>query len=75
MPWYPGQPWRPFDRDGVRWHPHRFFANGLPLILPRRLVPPHVALSLQPARPGPARRLRRFREHDIVQFEFPLNIR
>lgn len=70
-PWYPGEPSHSFERDGVRWHPHRFLANLLPLILPERILPAAVALSLQPARLGPRRYLATLGEFDVVQFEFP----
>ena len=69
-PWVPGTPWRPFRRDEVTHHPHAFAANLLPALLGSRLVPPLVALSWQPFRWGPARRLRRFRGYDIAQFDF-----
>lgn len=72
-PWYRGQPPRRFRREGVTWHPHLFFANVLPLVLPERLMPALVSLSWQPSRPGPRRRLREFCGVDVVQFEFPTN--
>jgi glycosyltransferase involved in cell wall biosynthesis len=68
-PWLPGQPWRPFERDGVVCHPHFFGSNLLPFLLRDRGIPSQVALSLRPLRPGPRRRLRAFDDYDIAQFE------
>jgi glycosyltransferase involved in cell wall biosynthesis len=69
-PWGPGLPHRPFRADGVTVHPHRLLANALPRLLRDRRVPSQVALSWQPERLGPRRLLARFRDYDVVQFEF-----
>jgi glycosyltransferase involved in cell wall biosynthesis len=69
-PWGPGLPLRPFAADGVTVHPHRLVANALPRLLRDRRVPSQVALSWQPDWLGPRRLLARFRDYDVVQFEF-----
>lgn len=69
-PWGPGLPLKPFPADGVTVHPHRLAANALPPLLRDRRVPSQVALSWQPEWLGPRRLLARFRDHDVVQFEF-----
>ena len=70
FPWGPGAPWRRFRRDGVSFQPHFFATNVLPFVLRDRIVPPLVALSLQPFALGPRRRLSRAGDYDIVQFDF-----
>lgn len=69
-PWHPGSSARRFRIEGVDFQPQFFLGNVLPVLLPERLVPPLVALSLQPFRPGPRRRLRAIEAYDVVQFEF-----
>lgn len=69
-PWHPGSPARRFRKDGVDFQPQFFLGNVLPVLLPERFVPPPVALSLEPFRPGPRRRLHGVEKYDVVQFEF-----
>ena len=69
-PWHPNAPPRRFRIHGVDFQPQFFLGNMLPVLLPEQLVPPLVALSLQPFGPGPRRRLRDIDSYDVVQFEF-----
>jgi glycosyltransferase involved in cell wall biosynthesis len=68
-PWSPGQPVRPFTREGVVCHPHFFLSNALPFVLRGRGVPSQVALSLRPVGLGPRRRLSAFDGYDVAQFD------
>ncbi len=69
-PWYPGQPVRRFEREGVVCHPHFFCSSVVRFVLRERVVPSLVTLSYQPYWLGPHRRLRGFQGYDVVQFEF-----
>ena len=68
-------PWVPWNRlhaqpePGLECFSHVFCANLLPA-LAHWLAPPLVLLSFQPRSVGLRRRLARFREFDVFQFEF-----
>jgi glycosyltransferase involved in cell wall biosynthesis len=70
FPWRPPMRFGSFEQLGVFWHPQYFAANVLPLALGERRIPPLVALSWQPTRLGPRRRLHQFAGYDVIQFEF-----
>ena len=69
-PWYPGQPRSAALAERLTCHSHFFACNALPALVPRRLAPSLALLSLQPLSPfGPRRRLRKFLDADLFQFE------
>jgi glycosyltransferase involved in cell wall biosynthesis len=69
-PWVPAQPWRSVACDGVTVHPQVLATSALRLVVRERWVPSLVTLSLEPAWTSWSRRIRRFADYDVVQFEF-----
>ena len=68
-PWFPRQPPRVYERDGVTIRPHFFPANALAL-LPAAFLPPLIALSAPPRGPSAKRWLRALARYDIAHFDF-----